>query len=434
VQQPAPIVVPPAQIEPSAFLPVPRAWQIDKAILKRKVEALMGEPKAGLVHIADGRPIHPGERSPEMPAIRAALHSFGYLSQETPPALLEPAALPSKLPASKLRAATNPAFVYDDATLEAVKNFQADEGLMDDGIIGGATRRALRSQDSDRLLRLNQTLAQHAIPLASKGREIVVNIAAGLVYALEDGKVVLVSRAVVGNPTHQTPLFSTRIVSVTLNPYWTTPDSITKAEFGGSTHIEHPGPDNPLGKFRLDMPNRYEVFLHSTNEPKLFDRDVRAYSHGCVRVEKVEALAKWLVGDQVWKTTDADATLKTWKYKQIKLSASVPVYLAYWTSSVGSGGQVIYHADPYKLAVPPAPPPAYPVPPGYIGPPPSYGAPPTTVAATRIAVKRPVAKGTTAHRIVHRPSSVQPAPIVEASTMHATGYTTAAVSLPMERN
>lgn len=322
-----------AKPTPTALLPVKQPTE--RQILERELSLLQIDPKGGLYQLNDARSIRPGDRSDQLPTIRAAMISFGYLPTATP----------------QPPAGADNATLYQEPLVGAVRQFQLEVGLQDDGVIGNATRRALRAMDGDRVLMIKQSLTQPEPRHAP--RLVIINVAAGLAYAIQDGQPILVSRVIVGKPSTQTPLFSARIQSVTLNPIWTAPESIVEKEFGGNMHVSRPGPENPLGKIRIDMPNKYEIFLHSTNQPRFFRHDFRTYSHGCIRVEQIQALAKWLVGDPGWKAANADQALAGLKTLKIPLTPTVPVYLQYRTATVSSTGQVIYHADPYSLAAPP---------------------------------------------------------------------------------
>ncbi len=245
--------------------------------------------------------------------------------------------------------------IYDPTLVAAVRQFQQDTGFVDDGVLGNSTRRALRGMDANRLLMIEQSLKQPDPP--AKGKYILVNLAAGLVYAMQDDVPVIVSRAVVGKVQNPTPAFSTRIQAVWVNPSWHVPKSIVEKEFGGKAHVEKPGPKNPLGKILLEMPNKDEIFLHFTNQPTLFERDLRNFSHGCVRVQRIEDVARWILGEERWKAEDVEASLGTYTTKKFALEQSIPIYLQYRTATVGSTGAVIYHPDPYRIANPPPPPP-----------------------------------------------------------------------------
>src|SRR3546814_11995706 len=100
------------------------------------------------------------------------------------------------------------------------------------------------------------------------------------------------------------------------------------------------------------MPNRYLVFLHGTDDPDLFERDTRALSSGCVRVEGIVALANWLTGDTLWDERSADHRLAGWSTHRIPLTEQVPVTIEYRLASVTPAGVVDYHPAIYGILAP----------------------------------------------------------------------------------
>jgi L,D-transpeptidase YcbB len=116
---------------------------------------------------------------------------------------------------------------------------------------------------------------------------------------------------------------------------------------GGAGIEQRPGGKNALGRIKLDLPNRFDVYLHDTPSKKLFGRDERDLSHGCVRVEKILPLASYaLTGDDssVSSLTSAVATGKT---KHFPLSEPLPIYIVYWTVFVDADGSVEFRPDIY---------------------------------------------------------------------------------------
>jgi murein L,D-transpeptidase YcbB/YkuD len=198
---------------------------------------------------------------------------------------------------------------------------------------------------AEKIARIDQTLSAPRRP-AQPGRYIEVNVAEGAVRGYEDGKMAFESRAIAGKPTTRTPLFSAKAVSVTFNPTWTLPPSLK--DYDGQ-HVR-PGPSNPLGHIRVDMPNGNAVYLHSTNQAYLFDRKGHAYSHGCVRVKDAVGLGRWLLGDAAWAAVDGDALAASWREKTVRLPEAVPVYIEYRTAALGDDGKIAYFADPYEMA------------------------------------------------------------------------------------
>lgn len=320
--------------------PAAADWAADRRALLQEHARLLANPAERVLPVPDGRVLHPGEHGQFVAQLRAALAAYGYPSGA---------------------ASGSDPLSYDPALVESVERYQTDVGLVPDGVVGGETRLALRAMDNDRVRMIEQSLARPDPP--SHGRYLWVNLAAGSVTGFDEGVETVTSRVVIGNKDNPTPTFSARIDAVWVNPSWVVPDSIVIKEFGGRAHIEKPGPNNPLGQLLLELPNRYEVFLHSTNQPSLFERDVRAFSHGCVRVKEVKAVARWLLGDERWETEGVETYLAGLSTHRIPIDPTVAIYIDYRTATIGPTGAVIYHPDPYGLAAPPPPEPPSDAPP-----------------------------------------------------------------------
>jgi murein L,D-transpeptidase YcbB/YkuD len=183
-------------------------------------------------------------------------------------------------------------------------------------------------------------------------------------------------------------VFASAITHVELNPYWNVPPSIARRElvpkiaadpgylarhdmkvlpgysggaavapesvdwrrFGASGYRlrQDPGPANPLGQVKFNLPNPYNVYLHDTPTKRLFDQDMRALSHGCVRVENAMALAARLLrAEPGWSEERLAAEAATGRNMQIPLTRSVPVEFVYVTSWVDPQGTVQFRPDLY---------------------------------------------------------------------------------------
>jgi murein L,D-transpeptidase YcbB/YkuD len=288
----------------------------------------LSQEQAVQPQLAPGPLLRPGDTGPTVPLLRAALAALGWAAAADPGADT----------------------VYDARLVATVRLFQAAQGLVPDGIVGPDTRDAINNAAARRIARIDQALALPDWPAA--GRAIVVNIAAAEVVALEDGRPILVSNAVIGRNAsgQRTPVLTTAIRSVTINPSWTVPPGIAARKFGGDRFTLPPGPANPLGRIRLDMPNDYLVYLHDTNEPALFAEPVRTFSSGCVRVERIREIARWLLGDEAWAAQDIETLLESRRTLVVPLPEPVPVILEYRLASVGPEGSIRYHLDPYWRA------------------------------------------------------------------------------------
>jgi murein L,D-transpeptidase YcbB/YkuD len=215
-------------------------------------------------------------------------------------------------------------------------------------------------------------------------RHIIVNIPAYELRLYDGETEALRMRVVVGKQFDPTPVFSDEITYVTFNPTWNVPDSILAEEIlpaveeddgylekhqmevvqdGQVVSLDdvdredlksfrvrqRPGAHNALGHVKFVFPNPYDIYLHDTPADSLFAREERAFSHGCVRVEKPTELALALLGDQSkWTRAAIEKAMQPGAEHSVKLSKPVPVHIAYWTAWVEADGSVGYGDDVYE--------------------------------------------------------------------------------------
>jgi murein L,D-transpeptidase YcbB/YkuD len=222
-------------------------------------------------------------------------------------------------------------------------------------------------------------------------RHILVNIPAYEMQVVEADTPVVAMRVIVGAPDTPTPVFSDRMTFVTFSPYWNIPETIMRAETvpramtnpeylenagievvrvsGGSTEPvdpsdvdwsvdlssqglrlrQVPGPDNALGLVKFIFPNHFNVYLHDTPGDALFARSKRALSHGCIRIEKPVALARYVLRDRAaWTDEKISAAMHANRESIVRLKEPIAVHLGYWTAWV-QGGRVRFTADPYGV-------------------------------------------------------------------------------------
>lgn len=222
-------------------------------------------------------------------------------------------------------------------------------------------------------------------------RHILVNVPAYTMQVVENGAPVLAMRVVVGEPEHQTPIFSDQMTYVVFSPYWNIPPGILRDETlpraardpdfllrnnievlgtSGADDIDpwtidwtdpeatkglrfrqRPGADNALGLVKFMFPNRFNVYLHDTPADQLFARPERALSHGCVRVEDPVALARYVLRDQPeWTEEKIRGAMNARQEQTVKLKAPLPVHIGYWTAWVEpDGATVTFTDDPYEI-------------------------------------------------------------------------------------
>lgn len=218
--------------------------------------------------------------------------------------------------------------------------------LPNDSTILESTLRDLSNKPNmeEETLRLRQSLSLPSWPVT--GKFIVVNVAEGMVIGVENNEVTFQSPAIVGQVKKPTPLFTSEVRSITFNPTWHISSSIKMKD--GETAIP-PGPRNPLGHIRINIPNNEAIYLHSTNQKYLFKRKHFTYSHGCVRVEHAVDLAHWILGDEMWKSISGERLSQEWVEKTFLVKQHIPVLIEYRTASIDAEGKVSYHKDPYGL-------------------------------------------------------------------------------------
>jgi murein L,D-transpeptidase YcbB/YkuD len=220
-------------------------------------------------------------------------------------------------------------------------------------------------------------------------QHLLVNVPYFHLVAREKGDAVKDIRVVVGTPANKTPIFSSEMQTVVFSPYWNIPDSIVEGETApavardpaylaknnieildmsdANKRVDHssvdwddedqlkhlafrqlPGPGNALGHVKFLFPNKFDVYLHDTPADKLFARPGRAFSHGCVRVEEPEALAKYVLrGYSEWDDARILEAMHSGVEKHVKLKQSIPVHIVYFTAWVDEKGGLHFQQDIY---------------------------------------------------------------------------------------
>ncbi len=206
------------------------------------------------------------------------------------------------------------------------------------------------------------------LPAELGERHIFVNIPEFTLRLIDHGHVAHMTRAVVGKPDTATPIFSSMMQSLIINPSWHVPESIIRNEFlpkmaedpnyaekagyevtqnGETVSIRQPpGERNALGFVKFNLPNEHAVYLHDTPMRKLFGNAERAYSHGCVRVENPFALAAAVLADPRYPEDMLKALIGR-DERSIKLAEPLPVHIAYFTLMPDETGQLRRFGDIY---------------------------------------------------------------------------------------
>ncbi|MEL6226570.1 MAG: L,D-transpeptidase family protein [Pseudomonadota bacterium] len=273
----------------------------------------------------------------------------------------------------------------------ALKRFQASNGLSPTGVTDKRTVAALNISAKTRLRQLRINLRRlRSKGLRDRGEYLVVNIPAQQVEAIDAGRVVSRHAGVVGKIDRKTPILKSRIHEINFNPAWRLPPTVIRkdliprgrsmarekrdvlAEFdidaysGGRkldskkvrwnssqpyqlSYRQKPGKKNPLGFAKINFHNQYSVYLHDTPSDRIFGRNFRAASSGCIRVSNIEPLLAWLLKkNDGWSRGAVDAIKESGKTKTVSLKRRVPLHMVYITAWATPDGVVQFRRDIYR--------------------------------------------------------------------------------------
>ena len=299
-----------------------------------------------------------GETDPVVPAVRTRLAAEGFRSIGSGAA-------------------------WTKADMDALKAFQRTRSISDDGVLGPNTLAALNETSEDLVRRLEVNIERARwLPEKLGERAAFVNVADFTLRVYEGGAKAFDMPVIVGKDRTQTPLFADTMESVVVNPYWNVPSSILIGEIApkqiadpsyiaaknfevlrggqvvspssvdwaaaaaGSPTFrvrQTAGDYNALGRIKFLFPNKYAVYLHDTPADSLFERDVRTFSHGCIRIAEPVRFGAWLLDmDQAELQRMIDS-----KARAEMPTPAMPVYIAYFTAWAEPDGQVTFARDIY---------------------------------------------------------------------------------------
>ncbi len=319
------------------------------------------------VTIAQGKSIEPDTHDERVLALRMRLSASGDLDA----------------------AQDSESDLYDATVQAAMRRFQERMGLVVDGKLDARMITELNVPLDERITQLLVNLDRGRVLLHDLPDEfVVVNIAAYSIYLVRGQEIVWNARVQVGKTYRRTPMFRSDIDYLVLNPTWTVPpgiirndilpdarrdpESITRrgldvldangnkvdpasinwSKFKSGnipyTLRQEPGPKNALGRVKIMFPNSYSVYLHDTPSQSKFEETDRAFSSGCVRVERPLELAELLLADpEAWSTARIEQAVDAGSTLNVTLPNKVPVLLAYWTAWVDPQGRVNFRRDVY---------------------------------------------------------------------------------------
>ncbi len=318
--------------------------------------------------IAEGNSVKVGGSDPRVLLIRDRLQQLGFIDPE---AEIVDAEFAMQL---------------DKDLSVALKSYQKSVGVKASGRLDNATIKKLnantRGTDMQRLV-INMERMRW-LPRQMASRHVFVNQPAYEVRVMDKGVEAWRSKVIVGRQMTQTASFYDEMETVVFNPSWGVPQSIIVNEYLGKLRRDPgyfdrigykvvnqkgkvvssrsvnwysysqsspvgvqqpPGASNALGELKFLFPNKHSIYMHDTPTRKLFSQPVRAFSHGCVRVEDPREFARVLLG---WDRAKIDAMTESGNSESVKLPEKVPVYLTYFTAWPDSSGKLQYFNDIYE--------------------------------------------------------------------------------------
>ena len=281
---------------------------------------------------------------------------------------------------------------FDMALAEAVRRFQERHGLDPDAVVGARTLAALNIRVEERIMQIERSLERWRwLPRNLGSKYVLVNIPAALLQLLEEERVRLTSRVVVGRLSRPTPRTLADATEILINPTWTVPPTIWREDilphlrrdpswtskrkmhvFVGwgdeaaevNPHsvdwrnvsgvnspyrvVQEAGDLNALGRIKIEMSNSKGVYLHDTPDKALFSSADRAKSSGCVRVQRILQLAAGLLGPR-WSPQDLTELIAEGDTSSISLPRAIPVYFIYIPVVAEENGAVAFYPDIYSL-------------------------------------------------------------------------------------
>lgn len=337
-----------------------------EAMNNELIKYLEIKQKGGWKIISAKGVIKPGQTSKFVPLVRERLGATGELGD----------------------CANSDSTLYDACLQKAIMKFQKNNGIHPSGTIDDRTFKALGESVDKRIskIRLNMDRMKW-LNHRFEPRSIMINIPDFKLTFIENGKVKKEMKVITGSKNHRTPIFSNRVSNIVLNPYWNVPQSIIQKEMipkllrnpgamggqgievyqGGSKinpasvnwnqyrggnvpfrFAQPPGNRNALGKIKFLFPNNFAVYMHDTPTKNLFNKDVRAFSHGCIRLgEPMELFKIFASFDSAINLAHANKVLKGNSETNIALKNSIPVDIVYLTCWMNQDGELQFREDVY---------------------------------------------------------------------------------------
>ncbi|NEW79406.1 MAG: L,D-transpeptidase family protein [Gelidibacter sp.] len=276
--------------------------------------------------------------------------------------------------------------IYDKATELGVRKFQIRHGLGADGVIGEGTLDALNFSKEQRKKQIIVNMERWRwYPREFEREYIIINIPDYTMRVVKNNDTARTHKVIIGKPARKTPVLSSKLTHLIFNPTWTVPPTILKKDVvpaaardrnyfssknitiynannqvvspwnwniknaNNYRYVQSPGDHNSLGLVKFMFPNRFTVYLHDTNTRGFFEKDIRALSSGCIRVQNPFELTEYLLEDsEKWSLDQIMEAINTNETKQVNLKKDVYVHILYWTAW-SEKGTLQFRDDLYSL-------------------------------------------------------------------------------------
>jgi murein L,D-transpeptidase YcbB/YkuD len=294
---------------------------------------------------ADSKKLKPGTSSPVVMVLKRRLQVIGYMPL------------------------TDSSQIFTDTLLTAIKQAQQSFGYKQDGNLSATLIKDLNVTVEKRieqiLINMNR---MRWMPHEPEGKLILVNIPEFVLHFNDGKNKVFDMNVVVGKEGHNTMMFTGKLSTIVFSPYWNVPPSIVKKEIepaiaknanyletnnmertpdGGIRQL--PGEKNSLGQVKFLFPNSFNIYFHDTQAKSLFNKDKRAYSHGCIRLSEPQKMAEYLLKDNSeWPTEKIIEAMNSGNEKFVKIKNPIPVFITYYTAWVNENGLLNFRDDIYK--------------------------------------------------------------------------------------
>ncbi len=328
--------------------------------------------RGGWNSVPDGPKIKKGDSGARIQALRARLITEGYL----------------------IPGLSKNADIFDDYLEQAILRYQGNHGLKVDGVAGRDTIASLNISVEERVQQIELNVERlRWLPKDLGKRYVLINIPNFRLEVVENGEPIITMRAVVGKPSDPSPVLSSEITYLVLNPSWHIPKKIATSEIlpqlrtdpaylakndikvykildGNKREInpetvnwtqiteqdfnyrfrQRPGSKNPLGRVKFMFPNPFDIYLHDTSSPELFIKIIRSFSHGCIRIEKPIEVAEYIFrNDPEWTREEILSAINKRVEQTVWLPEPIPIYIVYLTAWGDEDGSVQFRNDIYGL-------------------------------------------------------------------------------------